>query len=466
MLDTLIRNGTVVVSDQVTEADVGIRGGRIAAVTSSGEIDVDAREERDATGMYVFPGFIDSHVHVNLPLGEFVTNDSVGELTQAAAYGGTTTVIPFAVPEVGETPVAALNRRISEARGNAYVDYGFHGCLTDADKTSLADVAELIELGAGSVKAFMVYGDRLRLSHGELRAAMAEVAEHGGVFLVHAENEEIIEYLVERQVAASETDYSVHPKTHPAVSETSAMWTVADLVEETGCPVYFVHVSTKGARTVLESARRRGLPLLAETCPHYLILNDDVYAREDGEKFICSPPLRPADHSEVLKTMLNDGTIQTVNSDHCCYDTNQKRQNRNDVTRMPNGLPGVETRAAVLYSAGVAKGHLSPQRFAELTSRNAARMLGLYPQKGVISVGADADLVLFDPEETWTLSADTLHMATDYTPFEGFEIHGRPKTVLVRGEPVIANGEIVGDGLHGQFVETGRVDVETFKKMH
>ena len=461
MLDNLIRNGTVVGPNRIVEADVGIRDGRIVAINSPGELDTEADRERDAAGMYVFPGFVDPHVHVNLQLGEFVTNDSISDLTLAAAHGGTTTVIPFAIPEREERPVAAFDRRLSEAENNAYIDYGFHGCLTNAEEVSLRDVSELIKRGAGSVKAFMVYGDRLRLSHGELRAVMKEIADKGGVFFIHAEDEEIIEYLVKRQAAVDEIDYNVHSETHPPVSETAAMVTVTNLVEETGCPTYFVHVSTKGARTILGTARDRNLPLLAETCPHYLTLTDNMYAREDGEKFVCSPPLRSADHNEALEMMLNDGTIQMVNSDHCCYDTGQKRQNRDYVTRMPNGLPGVETRAIVLYSKAVVEGQLSLQRFVELTSTNAARMLGLYPQKGTISIGADADLVLFDSEETWTLSADALHMETDYTPFEEFEIYGHPKTVFVRGEPVIDNNKVVGDSSHGQFIETGGTDIAT-----
>lgn len=459
----MIKNGTVVTSEQTTQMDIGIRDGEIVSLSNGDSLDKGTKKTIDASEKYVFPGFIDSHVHVNIPLGEFVTRDDFADTTRAAAHGGTTTIISFAIPNLDESPLQAYERRRDVADGDVYTNYGLHACLTEVNDTTLNQIPELIDRGAASVKMFMVYEGRLRVPQGKIRDALGTIAENDGISLIHAENEEIISHLIEKQVQAGEVNFSVHPDTHPNISETTAMWTIADLVRETDCPTFFVHISTKEAQQVLESAADRELPLLAETCPHYLSLTREVYNYDDGEKFVCSPPIRSEENKNQLWEMLERGEIQTVNSDHCGYDTEQKEQHRDDITRMPMGLPGVETRNTVFYTDAVAGGRLSVERFVELTSTNIAKMLGLYPQKGTISIGADADLVIFDPNTEWTLNTENLNMVSDYTPFVEKEMRGRPTATIVDGRVIIQDDELISEKI-GEFVPTdGSNANQTFK---
>ena len=453
MLDLAIHNGTVVLPDYEARVDVGILNGSVVELTSPGQLGA-AQKVIDATGLLVFPGLIDAHVHVDQQLGEFVSRDTFASATKAAAFGGTTTIVDFAIPNRGELPLHAFERKRNVASKESYVDFSFHGCVTNTKDASLHDIPELIERGATSIKAFMVYRDRLLLSHGEIREVMRTVTANRGILFIHAEDAGIIDYLVERQVASGDTAPYAHSITRPSISELNAISTITNLVAETHCPTYFVHMSCAEAQDVLRSAQARKLPIRAETCPHYLVLNSQVYEGPNPEFFVCSPPIRSEHDGATLWNMIKEGLIHTVNSDHCGYDTEQKSKFRDNFTKLPNGLPGIETRNLIMYSEGVGKGHLSAQEFVALTSTNIARLLGIYPRKGTIAVGSDADITLYDPNASWTLHTSDLHMNTDYTPFEGIHITGKPHTTIVRGEVVMQDGQLLGKQTHGQFVAT------------
>lgn len=451
MLDTAIVHGTVVTDTAVFNADIGITDGQISMIAAPGTLEAEAPEMIDASDRLVFPGFIDSHVHVNLTLGEYTTTDDVRDLTRAAAHGGTTTVLPFAVPNPDESPIAALDRRRSEAEGDAHIDYSFHGCITGTSVDFLDQIPELVDQGATSIKAFMVYADRLMLDNGRLRETMLCTAQAGGTMLIHAEDNAIINRSIEKHQNEGRTGYLVHGATHPPVSETTAMWTVADLVAESQCPTLLVHASAAGAQEIKTRARTAALPLTLETCPHYLALTESVYQRDDGERYVCSPPIRASEHRELLWEMVSESQIAVINSDHCGYTTAQKQRHRDDITRIPNGLPGVETTAPVVFTDGVTSGEISLPQFVAHMSTNVSKLFGMYPNKGSLAVGSDADIVIFDPDVEWTIEPESLHMATDYSPFEGRSVRGRAETVLVRGQRVIDEG-LVGDPSHGEYL--------------
>ena len=453
MLDLVIQNGTIVLPDYEASLDIGVRDGRVVELASPGQLG-SAQKVIDAAGLLVFPGLIDAHVHVDQQLGEFVSRDTFATATSAAAFGGTTTIVDFAIPNPGELPLHAFERKREVAGKQSYVDFCFHGCVTNGQDESLRDIPLLIERGVTTIKAFMVYKDRLLLSHGAVREVMRTVVAHNGALFIHAEDAGIIAYLIERLVASGNTAPAAHLLARPNIAELSAISTVVNLVGETHCPTYFVHMSCAEAQDVLRSAQARRLPIRAETCPHYLALNSQVYEGPNPEYFVCSPPIRAERDGAALWDMIKEGLVHTVNSDHCGYDTEQKSRFRDNFTRLPNGLPGIETRNLILYSEGVGKGRMSAREFVALTSTNIARMLGIYPRKGTIAVGSDADITLYDPAASWTLHSADLHMNTDYTPFEGMRITGKPHTTIVRGEVVTSDGQLQGPSTHGQFVPT------------
>ncbi len=452
MLDLLIRDGVLVSADGQTRADLAIKDGRIVAV---GDANVFPQAERtlDARGRLVMPGFVDVHVHFNQPVGDVRTNDSWFEGTRAAAFGGTTTIVDFALPPPNETPLACVARRMAEAAAEAVVDYGLHACYTQAttNERSLAQVTDLVQMGIPSVKLFTVYRDMFMASTADILGVLRALSGVG-IAAVHAENAPIVEKLTETFVAAGQLAPRYHALSRPHVAEVEAMESVLALARETHTPLYFVHMSARQARRVLERARADGVQVGAEVCPHYLVLTEESYERPDGQNYVCSPPVPSAEDAAELWAMLADGTVTSVASDHCCFTLAQKRLGKEDFTRTPPGLPGVETRASVLYSEGVACGRISASRFVQLVATAPAQLVGLWPRKGHLGVGADADVVLLDPATDWIVHASDLHMATDYTPYEGFSVRGRPTTVVSRGEVVVADGAFSGPAGRGRFI--------------
>jgi dihydropyrimidinase len=449
--DLVLTGGQVVSPDLTHRADVAISDGKIAAIGEPRSF-ADAEREIDVSGKYVLPGLIDSHVHLNLSLGDFTTRDSWAAGTTSAALGGVTCLVDFAIPNSGELPLAAFERRLNEAEGQSVIDYGLHACTSRADAKALAEIPRLIDMGAATVKMFTVYRGLVMLTYGEVRAVLQQIGEHGGLAAFHAEDAAIIEYEIQRHVSEGCTKPIHHARSRPVVAEVAAMQVLGELLYETGAAGFFVHVSSGEAERVLRMARRSGVSLYAETCPHYLLLTEEVYEHPDGQNFICSPPIRPEPHPEALWEMVSRGSIQMINTDHCCYDREQKSLHKDDFPKAPNGLPGVETRFPLLYTEGVQTGRISLGQLVSLTSTNVAKLMGLFPQKGTIQVGGDADVVVIDPATQRTVSAADLHMATDYTPFEGRKAVGWPVLTMSRGRIVVEDGRFCGEASHGRYV--------------
>jgi dihydropyrimidinase len=452
MLDLVIANGTVVTAETTMRADVGIIGGQITAIG----VGIVGQEIIDATGMLVLPGAVDEHVHLQMPVGEFTSSDDFYTGTVAAACGGTTAMVDFVEPGPGQSLVGALSDRRSQAEDKAVVDYGFHMTLSSADAEVLAQVPASIAAGAASFKLYMAYAG-LRLDDGGLLRALAALQTHGGRALVHAENHHAIAYLTAQALAQGRTGPENHPLTRPAVMEAEAIQRLLALAHVTGTPLVLAHLSCALGLEAVRAARARDQTVWVETCPQYLLLDEKEYRRPgfEGAKFVMAPPPRTRSDRAALWAGLSAGEVDTVATDHCpfFYQT-QKTRGRNDFSRIPGGAPGIETRLVLLYTHGVRTGRLTIERWVEVCCTEPARRFGLTPRKGVLAVGADADIVVFDPERQVVLSVEALHQNVDYCPYEGWVVQGYPVTVLSRGEVIVRDGDFVGAGGRGQFFHT------------
>jgi dihydropyrimidinase len=450
---TLIRNGTVVNATGAVAADVLVDGETIAAVTMPGVLDT-ADDVIDAAGKYVLPGGIDAHTHMEMPFGGTSSADTFATGTTAAAWGGTTTIIDFAVQAKGTSLLATLDRWHEKADGHCAVDYGFHMIISDVNDTSLKEMETCIDAGVNSFKMFMAYPGVFYATDGEILLAMQRATETGSMIMMHAENGIAIDQLVAQAIAAGRTDPLHHGLTRPPELEGEATHRAIQLARVTGAPLYIVHLSARHALEAVAQARDTGQNVFAETCPQYLFLSLDDLGRPDfeGSKFVCSPPLRPRDHQADLWRGLRTNDLSVVSTDHCpfCF-KEQKELGRGDFSKIPNGMPGVEHRMDLLHQ-GVVRGEITLARWVEISSATPARMFGLYPRKGVITAGADADIVVYDPAATQTLSAATHHMNVDYSAYEGWELTGRVDTVLSRGAVVVSGGEFHGREGHGRFL--------------
>ncbi len=458
-MSTLIRGGTVVSPAGASPADVLVEGERISALAAPGSETAvawaaAAGQIIDATGLYVLPGGIDVHTHMEMPFGGTFSVDTFETGTRAAAWGGTTTIVDFAVQAKGTSLLATLDKWHAKADGHCVIDYGFHMIVSDVNDTTLKEMESCIGAGVNSFKMFMAYPGVFYATDGEIVRAMTRAAETGAVIMMHAENGIAIDQLVAQALAAGKTDPVQHGLTRPPELEAEATHRAITLARVTGSPVYIVHLSAAQALQAVAEARDTGQNVFAETCPQYLYLSLDDLARPDfeGAKYVASPPLRPREHQGTLWRGLRTNDLSVVSTDHCpfCF-KEQKELGRGDFSKIPNGIPGVEHRMDLLHQ-GVVAGELSLARWVEVAATTPARMFGLYPRKGIIAPGSDADIVLYDPRATQVLSAGTHHMNVDYSAYEGFEITGQVRTVLSRGEVVIDGGEYHGRTGHGQFL--------------
>jgi len=457
---TVIRGGLVVTASDEVHADVLIEDGRIAAVaaseSSAARSWTDA-QELDATGKYVIPGGVDGHTHMEMPFGGTFASDTFETGTRAAAWGGTTTIVDFSVQTVGQSLRTGLDAWHAKADGQCAIDYGFHMIVSDVTEPVLKEMDVLVEEGVTSFKQFMAYPGVFYSDDGKILRAMQRAAGNGGLIMMHAENGIAIDVLVQQALAAGKTDPRYHGEVRHALLEAEATHRAIQLARVAGAPLYVVHVSAEQAVAEIAQARDMDLPVFGETCPQYLFLSTDNLAEPDfeGAKYVCSTPLRPRDHQAALWKALRTNDLQVVSTDHCpfCF-AGQKEMGRGDFSKIPNGMPGVENRMDLLHQA-VVEGHISRRRWIEIACAAPARMFGLYPRKGTLAPGADADVVIYDPHAEQVVSAQTHHMNVDYSAYEGKRLTGRVETVLSRGVTVIDRGTYTGHAGHGQYIPRG-----------
>src|SRR4051812_5740487 len=451
----LFTGGTVVSADGSFKADVLVEDEKIVAVGT--DLSADGAETVDASGKLVMPGFIDAHTHMDMPFGGTMTADDWATGTAAAVAGGTTMIIDFALQEEGGTLAGAVEAWTEKAHDKALIDYGFHVAITDLRDDIKTELPSLAEKGVASVKIFMAYkGTPLYTEDDDLFEVLQLSRKAGVLVLVHAENGDVIAKLQEQALARGDTAPRFHALTRPPEVEAEATSRAIRLAQVAGAPILVVHVSCAPALEEIHRAHERGQTVYAETCPQYFALSYDDLAREgfEGAKYVCSPPLRDESNREPLWNGLKFGDLQIFGSDHCSFNyREQKEMGRDDFTLIPNGLPGAEERAMVLWTLGVREGRISENQFVAALSTNQARIYGAYPRKGALVPGADADIVLWDPQLSTTVTAENRHGNVDYTPYEGMTFDGGPTSVWVRGNLVYKDGEIVGEHGSGRFVE-------------
>ncbi len=459
---TLIRGGLLVSAEGAPPTDVLVEEERVAALAASGSQLADswvAGSDRvvDATAMYVLPGGIDAHTHMDMPFGGTTSSDTFETGTRAAAFGGTTMIVDFAIQKKGESLQSGLDEWMAKADGTCAIDYSFHAILSDVSETALKEMDVLVSEGVTSFKLFMAYPGVFYSTDRDILQAMDKASGNGALVMMHAENGIAIDAIVASALARGETDPVFHGRTRPAELEGEAVHRAIRLAQVTRAPVYIVHLSSTPALDAVVEARDRGQNVFAETCPQYLFLSEEDMDRPgfEGAKFVCTPPLRPREHQAALWRGLRTDDLSVVATDHCpfCY-KEQKELGIGDFTKIPNGLPGVETRMDLIYQ-GVVSGEISLSRWVEVTSTNPAKMFGLYPRKGVVTPGADADIVIYDPTARQTISAATHHMAVDYSCYEGMDVTGRVEAVFSRGRQIVENGTYTGEAGHGSYVRRG-----------
>lgn len=451
----LIHGGTVVSESDVAPYDIVIEGERIAAQGLRGTFDPASFDEvLDATGLLVLPGLVDPHVHFDSPFMGSTTVHDFHSGTAAAAFGGITTVISFSTQPKGGSLLRNLEEHDQKADGQAYVDWSIHGILLDSSEQTLSEIPELVRAGVPTYKCFTTYRHSQRVMDDDsMLLVLRATAESGGMLMVHCENDAIVEYRLKLELAQGHTSWIYHARSRPRTAENVAIQRVVDLMKEERAPVYIVHASTAESVQIIQKAQSQGDPIHCETCTHYLVLTEDLLNSELGHLFICSPPLRTQRDIDALWRASRVGPIEVISSDDAeLPSADRTRLSEGRFDKVPSGMSGVESRLTMLYTEGVRKNRISLPRLVSLTATNPARLFGLFPQKGSLTPGSDADIVLFDPDIEWTMSAETLHMNTDFCPFEGRDVFGKPKTVLCRGEVVVRDHELIGTPKHGRRI--------------
>jgi dihydropyrimidinase len=443
-LATVLTGGTVVNATGSLRADVCIERDKIQSVGM--DLHRPSDTVIDATGCYLFPGGIDPHTHFDLDVGSTVTADDFASGTRAAAVGGTTTIIDFATQNKGETLAQAVANWHAKARGRSFIDYGFHIAISDLNESVLRELPALVsQSGIASVKLYMAYKHVLQVDDGALLRTLQSARQLGILLCVHCENGDVIDLLVEQAKAAGHRSPRYHALTRPVAIEREAIQRAITLAEIAAAPLYVVHVSSGEGLGAIAEAQRRGLPIYGETCPQYLLLDASRYDTDDfsAAKYVMSPPLRTPEDCERLWSGLREGELSTVGSDHCSFNlAGQKELGLNDFSKIPNGAPGVENRFALLYTYGVATGTIDIHKFVAVTSTNAAKLFGLYPTKGLIAAGSDADIVVWDPAPHSVISASTQKQRVDYNLYEGFRQTGAARHVFLRGRQIVRDGAL------------------------
>jgi len=453
----IIKNGIVVTAEKIQQADVYIVGEKIAKIGRN--LHLSAAQVIDASNCYLFPGGIDPHVHMDLPIKDFYSSDSFTTGSAAALHGGTTTIIDFANQAKGRSLIEAVDEWQSRADRKCHCDYAFHASITDYNNTTRKEVSQCIDdYGITSFKTFTAYKSSLMIDDRQLIQVMTDVAKQGGLVLSHAENGDLIDSQMDKYRQEGNLAPKYHALSHPGVAEAEAVSRVIDLAYATNCPLYIVHLSSGQSLErikFLNCLKRKSPPIFVETCPQYLLLDESLYEQEDLEaaKYVMSPPIRAKSDREALWKALKSGLVTSIGTDHCPFLLQQKKLGLGDFSKIPNGIPGVEHRMELLYSEGVEKGRISLKRFVELTSTAAAKVFGLYPRKGSIKPGADADIVIFDPAQKHILSSKTHHMNCDYSVYEGLKVKGKCWITILRGVVAACDGAIRVEKGFGMYLK-------------
>ncbi|MBI4056259.1 MAG: dihydropyrimidinase, partial [Elusimicrobia bacterium] len=456
--DLIIKDGTLITASETISADIAVEKGKIAAIGM--DLKPNGSKVLDAKGLFVFPGGIDVHTHLDMPFGGTTTADDFVSGSTAAVCGGTTSIIDFAIQKKGEDLRQALETWNEKAGGKSAVDYGFHMIVTDLPEKRLKEMDKLVGEGVTTFKLFMAYPGVFMSDDATIFRALLRTKENGGMVCMHAENGGVIDVMVQKALAEGKVEPKYHALTRPMSAEAEATRRAISLAEMAGVPIYIVHLSAGDAMEEVRRARERGIQAFAETCPQYLYLSYEDYERPgfEGAKYVMSPPLRPKGNEERLWKGLAHNWLQVVSTDHCsfCFHGRGgkpgKELGKNDFSKIPNGAPGIETRMLLLWDA-VQKKKITPQRFVEVTSTTPAKLFGLYPRKGTLSPGADADLVLLDPKKKHTISVKTHHMNVDYNPYEGITVQGSIQHVFLRGNKMVEGGDFVGRTTQGSYIK-------------